>query len=62
MFADDTNLFHSYSDIKTLFQIVSKELTNINKWFQANKLSLNAKKTQLNIPFSVNSELVIIYL
>ena len=44
MFADDTNLFHSHSDIKTLFQIVNKELTNINKWFQANKLSLNAKK------------------
>ena len=46
MFADDTNLFHSHSDIKTLFQIVNKELTNINKWFQANKLSLNAKKTK----------------
>ena len=61
MFADDTNLFHSHSDIKTLFQIVNKELTNINKWFQANKLSLNAKK-KLNIPFSINPELVIIYL
>ena len=46
MFADDTNLFHSHSDIKTLFQIVNKELTSINKWFQANKLSLNAKKTK----------------
>ena len=44
MFTDDTNLFHCHSDIKTLFQIVNKELTNINKWFQANKLSLNKQK------------------
>ena len=44
MFADDTNLFHSHSDIKTLFQIVNKELTNINKWFQAKQAFIKRKK------------------
>ena len=46
MFADDTNLFHSNKNIDTLFEIVNKELKNINTWFQANKLSLNSKKTK----------------
>ena len=44
MFADDTNLFYSHKNIKTLFQIVNSELRLINKWFLANKLSLNSKK------------------
>ena len=46
MFADDTNLFYSHKNIKTLFQIVNSELKLANEWFLANKLSLNAKKTQ----------------
>ena len=29
-----------------MFEIVNKELVNINIWFQANKLSLNARKTK----------------
>ena len=44
MFADDTNLFCSHKNIKTLFQIVSSELKLVTEWFLANKLSLNAKK------------------
>ena len=46
MFADDTNLFYSNKNIASLFEIVNKELANINMWFQANKLSLNANKTK----------------
>ena len=46
MFADDTNLFYSNENITSLFEVVNKELININIWFQANKLSLNAKKTK----------------
>ena len=46
MFADDTNLFHSHKDIKTLFNIVNNELIKINDWLKANKLSLNADKTK----------------
>ena len=44
IFADDTNLFNSHKNIKTLFQIVNSELKLVNEWFLANKLSLNAKK------------------
>ena len=46
MFADDTNLFYSNKNLDFLFQTVNKELININSWFQANKLSLNATKTK----------------
>ena len=46
MFADDTNLFYSNQDINSLYEFVNKELVNINTWFQANKLSLNASKTK----------------
>ena len=46
MFADDTNLFYSNKDIALLYEFVNKELVNINTWFQANKLSLNADKTK----------------
>ena len=63
MFADDTNLFYSNKNIDTLFEIVNKELIKINIWFQANKLSLNANKTnyiffhkprmEKNIPFNL---------
>ena len=39
LFADDTNLFHTVLDIKTMCQTISYELSEINKWFQANNLS-----------------------
>ena len=50
MFADDTNLFFSHSYINILFEKVNKELTNVSNWFNANKLSLNVKKTKISIP------------
>ena len=46
MFADDTNLFISNSNIKKLFQTVNEELKNFQTWFNANKLSLNTDKTK----------------
>ena len=45
MFADDTNFFYSHQDIKTLFETLNCEVEQICKWFRANKLSLNVKKT-----------------
>ena len=30
MFADDTNLFYSHKDIKTLFDTVNRELVEVN--------------------------------
>ena len=47
MFADDTNLFSSHSDVNILFEKKNKELTNVSNWFNANKLSLNVKKEEV---------------
>ena len=44
MFVNNTNLFYSHKNIKTLFQIVISELKLVNEWFLANKILLNAKK------------------
>ena len=49
MFADDTNLFCSHKNIKTLFQIVNSELKLLTEWFLPNKLSLNTKKKKKKI-------------
>ena len=54
MFADDTNLFHSHANIKTLFKIVNNELNKLNGWFKANKLSLNVDKTKYTVFHRLN--------
>ena len=46
LFADDTNLFCSDSNIRTLFETANQELSQINDWFLANRLSLNVEKTK----------------
>ena len=46
LFADDTNLFCSDNNIRTLFETANQELSQINDWFLANKLSLNVEKTK----------------
>ena len=58
MFADDTNLFYSHQNIKTLFRKVNCELEKICEWFRANKLSLNVTKTT---PYSTKVPLKIRY-
>ena len=45
MFADDTNIFVSGKNIKTLFHTIKEELKLLVEWFKANKLSLNETKT-----------------
>jgi len=45
LFADDTNLFFSSTDIRQLCDVLNNELANLLEWFRANKLSLNVKKT-----------------
>lgn len=49
LFADDTNLFYSHSNIKILFDTVNQELKYIEEWFKANKLSLNINKTNYTL-------------
>ena len=64
VFADDTNLFSSDSNITVLFEKANQELSQINDWFLANKLSLNVQKkymlfhkltNQENIPLKLSS-------
>ena len=47
IFEDDTNMFYSHKNIKTLNETINNELNKVSLWLQANKLSLNIKKTQI---------------
>ena len=53
-FADDTNLFYSHENIKTLFNIVNNELNKLNECFKTNKLSLNVDKTKYTFFHKLN--------
>ena len=46
-FADDSNFLSTGKDLSGLFDNLNSELRNISKFFKANKLKLNAKKTKL---------------
>ena len=46
IFEDETYLFHSYCNIKTLFSKLNKELEKLGGWFTANGLSLNINNTK----------------
>src|ERR1043165_78987 len=45
LFADDTNLFYSDKSLDNLQNVLNTELSKLVEWFRANKLSLNAQKT-----------------
>ena len=47
LFADDTNLFSSGSDVNILENNNNNELSQISLWLKVNKLSLNIKKDSL---------------
>ena len=61
LFADDSNIFLSGKDEQSLIIEMNHELSKIDSWFKANKLSLNVKKSSymLFMPYnhSVNSSL-----
>ena len=54
LFADDTNLFSSHQDLKTLNNTINQELEKVTLWLAANKLSLNVGKTNFMIFKSKN--------
>ena len=56
LFADDTNLFRSGTDIELLCESINNELIKINSWFKSNKLSLNISKTNF-IVFTNSSQI-----
>lgn len=45
LFADDANLFISNPDLQVAIDIANQSSNHLNKWFIANKLSLNIDKT-----------------
>ena len=45
LFADDTTLLNSSSDLKELFQEMNSDANELYEWFNVNKLSLNISKT-----------------
>ena len=49
MFADDTNIFATGTDLPKLTNTINDELTTINHWFSANLLSLNLQKSNYMI-------------
>ena len=49
MLADDTNLFMSNIDSKTLISNVNDELSKVSRWLKVNKLCLNVTKTNFII-------------
>ena len=53
LFADDTCLFYSNKNVKTLETNVTVALNNISNWLNANKLTLNVKRSHPLI-FNIN--------
>ena len=49
IFADDTNVFPSARDLKSLEQLVNTELKKVKLWCDTNKLSINISKTNFMI-------------
>ena len=62
LFADDTNLLYADKNLKSLEETVNNELLKVSEWLNANKLTLNAKKSnyvifrpyQLKLGYLVN--------
>ena len=49
LFADDTNITLSHSNVSTLQQNINDESVNVSNWFKLNKLSINFKKTEFMV-------------
>ena len=66
VFADDTNLLYTNTNLKSLEKTVNSELLQVFDWLNANKLTLNAKKSnyvifrlyQRKFNYSVNIVLI----
>ena len=58
-FADDSNLLYLGKSIKKLNKLVNFDLKNLLYWLNANKISLNVKKTELVIFKSTENNLMV---
>ena len=48
-FADDTNILYCSKSLKKINKYINHDLSQIAQWLIANRISLNAKKTELII-------------
>ena len=48
-FADDTNLVYFNKSVNKLNKYINIDMKNLTNWLNANKISLNVKKTELVI-------------
>ena len=56
IFADDTNVFASAKDLKTLEHLMNSELAKVKRWCDINKLSINMDKTNFMVVKSVRKK------
>ena len=56
-FADDTNLVHFSKSANKLNKYINTDMKNLTNWLNANKISLNIKKTELVIFKHMNKKL-----
>ncbi len=49
LFADDTTIYRSGSDVNQLKLDIERDLEKLDDWFRANKLSLNVQKTHFMV-------------
>ena len=54
LFADDTNMFFTGKNLKTMATVINEELIRVQEWLHCNKLSLNVLKTHYMIFTSRN--------
>ena len=62
IFAGDTSIFYSHSDLKKIKSLVNAELENFDIWMKCNKLSVNVKKTNYVIFKSSREKLLTTFL
>ena len=46
MFADDSTIYKSHSNLRELFSVANTDLALLSEWFKSNKLLLNPSKTK----------------
>ena len=49
LLAYDTTILYLQKDINSKIELINKELDEVTNWFKANKLSVNASKTNFTI-------------
>jgi hypothetical protein len=54
MFADDTQIATSNSDINVILENLNTDLINVSTWMSANKLTLNNKKTEFMVIVAIS--------